>query len=805
VISFRQGLLSARRLFLHQPRLVLIAIVTLGLGIGLSGALFSVFRGTLFRRLPLPDSDRLVALGNLRQASGSGPEMEARDYLTLLERQKSFDGLAAYEMGFTFINSEQGPTATYPGAAVDASLFSLVRVRPLLGRAIEPHDQEPGSPRVAVLGFAVWKGYFQSDPGILGATILVDHERATVVGVMPKGFAFPIDQEIWTPLPVVHGKDAPEEGRTLAVLGRLAPDKSLRQARSELSLLTEQIAAESHRDRGALEITAEPFVAAHTDRRIRSALPIMLCSVLGVFLIACANVANLLLVRAASRGRDLALHSALGASPRQLFGQTLAESLTLMIPAAALGVLIAQSGIAIFNRLMEPAGFFRAYWVGVHLDELSILFLLGASLVASLLAGLLPAALAARTRPAEALRDGNLALPGRGTAKLRRSLVTGEIALACCLLIASGLMIRTVLNLTALEQNFETTDVLVAKLSLYQPGGQNPEALNRFFDQVAEHLAALPGVREVSFASSIPTQGSFWSPVEVEGQTGPATSSARYLVVSPGFFKTYGVSNLSGRYFETRDDRTAPPVALVNQSFGRRFLKHLHPEGTRIRITKAGASPTWATVVGVVPDLLMGSIDETRDAAAVYLPLRQIPRGSMFVSIRTKGKPALLAASVRREISRVDRFAALFDLESMDRVLARRRWTYDTFQWLFTAFGGAALFLAAVGIYGLVSVTTRARIPEFGIRAALGADSGRLRRLVLQASLLQVGLGVALGVALASSLGRFLKTLLFDVPTWDPAVYGSAALLLAAAGTLASLAPAQRAAQLDPNTALRSQ
>ncbi len=216
------------------------------------------------------------------------------------------------------------------------------------------------------------------------------------------------------------------------------------------------------------------------------------------------------------------------------------------------------------------------------------------------------------------------------------------------------------------------------------------------------------------------------------------------------------------------------------------------------------ASTSWVTIVGVVPDLLMGSVEETRDAAAVYLPLRQVPRGSMFVSLRADGNPALLASSVRREISRSDRFAVVFDIESIERVLARRRWTYDTFQWLFTVFGFAALFLAGVGIYGLVSVTTRERIPEFGIRMALGADAGMLRRLVLRASLLQVGLGVALGAGLASSLGRFLKDLLFEVHTWDLAVYASAIFLLVTAGTLASLAPARQAARLDPNAALRS-
>ena len=799
--------LGVRRLWKY-PAHSGVAVLTLALGIGLTTAMYAIVDGTFLRGLPFIAGERIFRLErsprDARDASGIFP-FQAREVTALSREQTSFDLLAAW-CGFRLTLSGSGePAEPYNAGYATADLFAMTGVHPLLGRALAPEDERPGAARVVLLSGELWRGRFGGDPGVLGRTVRVSGEPATIVGVMPVGFRFPLNQFFWLPLRL---DEAGRLGYPIQVVGRLKAGISPRRARGELKTLVPHLAPHLAvtRDREGMKISVVPFVDGYVDADLWSRQLVMLGAVFGVLLIACVNVANLLLARSAERTPEMAVRAALGAGRGRAVGLLLAESAVLAAVGGALGLGVAEGAIGLYRRLMGDE--IPSFWVDVRLDARVFLFALGLTLLASLIAGLLPALQAARTEPGEILKDQS-----RGSTSLRlgrfvRALAVAEIALSCALLVPTGLTIESLVNLARLDPGFPPGRVLTAQVSLDGPGYEEEAARRRYYQELGRRLESLPGAPAVAFASGLPLGGRVAPtlPVTVEGSSGSPQAEApavRWAAVSPRYFEIFGLRRLAGRTFLAADRTGAPPVVVVSHGFAVRLFPGRSPLGRRIRA--GGADRPWRTVVGVVSDLPLDALAGEGSSAAMYFPWDQMPVWGGNLVLRTAGPMASLAAALRQEAVAVDPEAPVWALATMEEYIGGAARPYTRAGALFGLFGAVGLFLAALGLYGVMAFAVARRTREIGIRLALGAKRADVRRLVLRAGVVQLAAGIVLGLGLAAALARLLAASLYQVRPWDPGVYALAPAVLVAAGLLACLLPARRAARVDPMESLRSE
>jgi predicted permease len=797
--------LGVRRLWKY-PAHSGVAVLTLALGIGLTTAMYAIVDGTFLRGLPFAAGERIFRLErsprdvrDAGDASGVFP-FQAREVTALRREQTSFDLLAAW-CGFRLTLSGSGePAEPYNAGYATADLFAMTGVHPLLGRALAPEDERPGAARVVLLSGELWRGRFGGDPGVLGRTVRVSGEPATIVGVMPVGFRFPLNQFFWLPLRL---DEAGRLGYPIQVVGRLKAGISPRRARGELRTLVPHLAVA--RDREGMKISVVPFVDGYVDANLRSRQFVMLGAVFGVLLIACVNVANLLLARSAERTPEMAVRAALGAGRGRVVGLLLAESAVLAAAGGALGLAVAEGAVGLYRRLMGDE--IPSFWVDVRLDARVFLFALGLTLLASLIAGLLPALQAARTEPGEILKDQS-----RGSTSLRlgrfvRMLAVAEIALSCALLVPTGLTVESLVKLARLDPGFPPGRVLTAQVSLDGPGYQEEAARRRYYQELGRRLDGLPGAPAVAFASGLPLGGRVAPalPVAVEGSSRRPDAEApavRWASVSPKYFGIFGLRRLAGRTFLDSDRTGAPPVVVVSHGFAARLFPGRSPLGRRIRA--GGADRPWRTVVGVVSDLPLDALTGEGSSAAMYFPWDQTPVWGGNLVLRTAGPTASLAAALRREAVAVDPEAPVWALATMEEHIGGAARPYTRAGALFGLFGAVGLFLAALGLYGVMAFAVARRTREIGVRLALGAKGSDVRRLVLRAGVAQLAAGIVLGLGLAAALARLLAASLCQVRPWDPGVYALAPAVLVAAGLLACLLPARRAARIDPMESLRS-
>lgn len=772
------------RLLRRQPGLSLLAVLTLGLGIGLATVLFSIVYGLVLRPLPFPDADRLVAV------QLDGGSVDAGSFRRWEEEAATFEEMAAFSMSYFFVTGTTGGTQTHAGAEVTADFLKLVRVSPVIGRPLLPEDMVPGAAPVAVISHQVWQDLLGGRADVLGQSVRINRILHTVIGVMPRHFEFPHSQGVWRPL-ALSGVSAPGQGPSVEVVGRLREGVETSQAEQELARLAD-----------AKGVNVEPFVRAHTDRRVRRALPLMAVAVLGVLLIACVNVANLFLVRVLRQRHELAVAAALGADRFRMPARILGEILGLTGLGAILGLILAQAGIWMFNAAMEPAGVFDAFWAEVKMEPTVALFTLPVAIVACALAAALPILHVLRTEPAAVLREHSGGSSSPIVGLVSRGLVLTEVALACGLLVLAGLMIESVANLRGPEEGFDSKDLLTARISIFQDAEMDADGALAFFNELTDALEADRRIERVGFATSIPTRGSFWSPLNVEGGVESSPERIRWLVVSDGFFEALDVPILAGRDIERTDIALFPEVAIINQSFADRFFPGRSPVGRRLRFP--GDDTPWKTIVGVVPNLTMGDVDDEQSPAAVYLPLAQEPRSSMEAVLEvTHGEPASLIPTLESKVTEVEPLATVFYAMPMDEVLRRRHWLHEALATSFTVFGLVALVLSAVGLGGIVAVVARSNRRAHGIRLALGASPGRILSAVLRSALLQATIGLGIGLILAAFLARWISSQVFGVEAWEPTVYGGVVLVLLVTTILAVLAPAIRAAKTEPKEVLR--
>lgn len=800
-----QDVKQATRGLAKSPGFTLVAVLTLALAIGANTAMFSAFYGALVKPLPYANPEQLFMLWEDASFYGSPKDTPAAaNFFDWREQSHSFADMAAMSTD-TMNLTGSGEPEQVGVAASSANLFSILGVRPQMGRAFVAGEDEEGKPGVAVLSHRFWQRKFGGDPSVLGRSIVLDGRSYQVVGVMPSSFTFPADLiDLWTAFPWNAELRNNREDHYLWVVGRLNEGIAPAAARAEMKAIAARLSQAYPQTNTSLGCNIEPLRDFYAGD-VRPALLALMGAVGLVLLVACTNVANLLLVRSAHRSRDLSVRVALGASRSQLMRLALTESTLLAGAGTALGVALAVGLVRVMQVLL-PAG-----WSGGARMELSLPvlgFAVALALLTSLLFGLAPALQVSRVRLLSSLNQNTRAVAGGGQ-RVRSALVVGEVALSLCLLIGAGLMLRTMIALAHAPLGFQPEGAMLVRTPLGGEKYRPHDVRVRFFQQVLEKVHALPGVVAAGYSTNLPlTFGGNQNSVVIEGRPVPPPGQLDIVsvrIVTPNYFRAVGTALLQGRPLDDFDTVEAERVAMVNQSFARRFWPGEDPVGRRFQRGTQIVEGGWLRVVGVVEDTPQVSV-ESGAKAEIYLPHTQF-RGYFFVPkdlvVRTAGDPLTLAGAVRDAVHAVDKDQPVAQAVTLESVvagaLAQRRMQSA----LFVGFAAAALLLAAVGLFGVLSQVVTQRTREFGIRMALGAQASDVLRMVMRHALALVLLGSALGILGYLALARFVSSLLYQVTATDPWTIAGVTALLTSVALLACAFPAWRASRVDPNIVLR--
>jgi predicted permease len=778
-------------------------LATLALGIGLTGTMFCLVRGAT-RQLPFDDAARLIHLERtIPSRDLPGVEVPIHDLVDWRADQRSFDDLAGFYLATADLAAPGSRPERYRAAFVSPGLFELLRVAPRLGRSFRRGEDAPEAEPVALLGEGVWRRRFGSDPTVVGRTVRIDGEAATVVGVMPEGFRFPLAEEVWLPLLEDPLRTPQGEGRLLEVVGRLRDGVSLEQARLDLETVAGRLASEHPETHRGVGLVLKPFVEEFVPRQVRLLLWTMLGAVFGVLLVACVNVANLLVAQTLARGKEIAVRAALGASRRRIASHLLAEHLLLAAGGLAGALGFIAVALTVFRAAI--AGTDPPFWVQFRIDPAAVAFVAGVAALAEFISVWVPAWRAAARETGQALQQEGPGGPGPRTGRLVRVLVVHEIAVTLALLAAAGLMIHTIVNLRAIDYGFAPQQVLTSRLDLGSGGFPDAGARRRAFEALRRRVATLPGVSSAAFTSELPVAPGGAGPFAVQGRP-PSRSGepplARLVVVSLNFSETFGQRLAAGRAFGPQDGENGMAVALVDETLARRAFPATNPLGQRLRPGDGRSNEPWRTIVGIVSDLPRPGADEAA-TGAIYLPVGQSDASGSHLVVRAAGDPRPLAAAVLRELRAAAPDLALGPVTTLEEVVRRGTWHYRVFGTLFLVFGGSALFLAMVGLAGVMSFTTSRRAHEIGVRRALGAGTPSICWMVLGQAALQLVAGLALGSVLALLLTRALRLILFGIDPWDASNLLAIAAILVAGCLAACALPIRRAVCVDPASALR--
>ena len=798
----------ALRTLLQSPRFTVAAVVALALGIGANSAIFSVVYGVLLRPLPFPAPERLVFVQEASvRHEGTSPTSPAtlRDWQ---EQQHVFESIAAAEAWSASLTGTNQPEEIQ-GLRVSPSLLSVLRVSPAIGRGFEEGDAQS-----VLLSHSLWERRFGSDPSAVGRDLTMNGTSYRVIGVMPAGFRFPPfwaeRAEVWVPLVFPPNRVNDRGSRSLRVFARLRDGVTVPQAQAEMSTIASRLQRAYPESYGTDSGARVVSLAEVTVGKVRPALLVLLGAVTFLLLIACANVANLLLARATGRQREIAVRLALGAARWRLVRQLLAESLTLSAAGGAVGLLLAWAGVhALTVSIPEASHFTLPRYQELGIGGAVVLFTFAVCAATGVLFGLVPALQFSRLDLQATLKEGGRTGSRQARTPLRRLLVAGEIAVSLMLLAGAGLMLRSMERLGAVDSGFQTNGVLTTRVVVTGPAYAAADTRARFFRQVLDRVAAIPGVESAGAINHLPLAGDMWTfSFTVEGRPAPAPADvpgAIFRVVMPGYFETMRIPLLRGRDVTERDDAGAPAVVVISRTMAQRYWPGEDALGKRIRLGGANSKSPWITVVGVVKDA------EQSDWGAAarnefYFPYRQNPEDfQKYTTIvaRTAGDPAALTSAIQRTVHSLDPDALMADTATMRQVVDRAVWQPRSSAKLLSGFALLALVLAAIGIYGVISYGVSQRRQEIGIRMALGARPADVLGAVMGEGALLAGAGAALGMAGALILTRYLQTLLFEVSATDPAVLAASAGILLLVALAAAFLPARRATRVDPAIALR--
>jgi len=804
----------ALRALARSPVFTSVSVLMLGVGIGLAIFMFGAINVYALKPLPFPEPDRLVHVCYTDSETGQrNLFMPLDDWLDLRERQTSLASLAGYTTGTMNLGGIDGPAERLSGAWVSTDAFATLGVQPRLGRNFSAADAQAGAAPVALIGTRVWQLRFNAAPDVVGRSIRINGTPTTIVGVMPERFAFPVAESIWLPLSTDRTFAAGDQAPVVGGFGRLPEGGSIAQARSDFAGLVRVLATERSEPLRGDAAKLVPFAEHFIPAEMRAANRTMFVAVLLVLLIACANVASLVLARFAARARELAVRSALGAGRRRLIAQVLAETLCIAIVATALGWAGATIGGRVMENIMADTPMQSPYWIDYATDIRDVLFAAGIALVAALAAGLVPALRAGRVDVQSVLRQGG-GIGERG--RLARFLVAGEVALCMVLLVGAGVAIRSSIDAQHAELGITTEGIVTGRIGLFASHYPDAAARERFVETLEPRLAALPGVSDVAFASTLPLMGyehqeyaRVGDPTDRDARLPQAWASS----ISNDFFDVFGIALREGRRFDSRDTADSPPVAIVSAGLAAAAWPGQSAIGQRVRLSPRDTDNNeWLEVVGVVADSMQSDYFQTsmtlagrRGDGNVFRPLAQEPPAFVSVALRADGNVAALGEAMREAVHAVDADLPIYWLRPMSEWRDRMLWSSDLLAALFGMFAAFALLLAIAGIYAVLAFDVAGRTREIGVRRALGADARGVLAMILRRGSRQVLAGLAIGIPLAFGFSRVLTGLVMPGATSDPRVYAGVVGVLLLAAVAAALVPARRALRVDPMVALRDE
>ncbi len=811
--SVLRDLRYSLRSLARNPGFTAVAIAVLALGIGANTAIFTVVDSVLLRPLTYQDPGRLVKVWG--QFTGIGIPGDRNwisppEFKDLERLNRGFSQIAAMD-GRSLNISAGGTPERVDGAGVSASLFPMLGVTPQVGRLFTHEDEVPGRDRVALISHSLWRTKFGADPGVIGRSVRMNGAECQIVGVLPASFAFPPEVEIWVPLAFGADDLSPgaRGGHYLEVLARIRPELSLEQAKTDAAAMTRTIVEQNPQypyTKYNYSVLLSPLLDEVVGD-VRKPLWILMAAVCAVLLIACANVAGLLLARATAREREMAIRVALGAGAATLVRQMLIESLVLGLSSGALGLALGASGLAIF-RTMAESSFPRM--AAASLDAWAVAFTIGLSLATGLAFGLAPAWQAVRTTIAhDALKEGSRGSTGGARPQqLRRGLVAVELAVSLMLLVGAGLLIRSFLRLQEVDPGFRAEGVLTMRLAVPSETYGKPETVRMFYRNVLDRVAKLPGVQAAGGVSELPLSGNGSSGTTTIDTTAvppdQRSPEADQRTVLPGYFESMGIRLIRGRTFDARDTETAAPVAIVDETLANTYWPGEDPVGKRLKQGDLGSKAPWLTVAGVVAHVRYRTL-EALSRTQLYLPHAQNPDRFMSLTLRTTMDPGALANSVQRVVAAVDPDQPLYKIRTMKQLMSDSIARRKLAMMLLAVFAACALLLAAVGLYGVMSYTVTRRTHEIGIRIALGASRWQVVRMILGQSLAITGAGILIGLVGAIGVARAVSNLLFEVQPGDPVTFALVAACLALVALAASYIPARRASGVDPAISLRNE
>ena len=835
VTTFVQDLKVGLRVLLREKGFCAMAVAVLALGICGVTTTFSVVNGVMLRGFSFPNSARLVSLNFVDPTStnffGQNGQVSAMDYEEIRPQQKSYELMSAYINGSTVNVTVDGTPKRYTGAYVTPDFMRILGVGPILGRDLRAEDNLPGAEKVALIGYGLWQRDFGGSQDIVGKGLRINGTPATIVGVMPKDFAFPINEQLWIPLYSefpVRERNNPRNVNP-GVVALLRPGVSLDQANAEATTLAKRL-AEAYPDTNKQFNTGkvEPLLKTYTPVPLRGTLLTMLAFCVGLLLIGCVNVMNMQFARATLRARELAIRSSLGASRVRLILQMLTESLLVTVVGTVVGVGLAWYCCDLLNATVRNFDNPPPSWITFDLDGPVLAFSVIAMLAAAIVSGLLPAWMASRANVISVLKEGGRGGTSRATRVTMRGLVVLQVVVTCVLLIGSLLQMQSILKQQTIDYGYDTDSIMSARMGLMDGAYPTPETKMVFFDRLVRELQAHSEFESVALTNKFRMVFSGSGPIEIEGKEYKEKKdrpNANFEQVTPGYFQVLGQAMVEGRNFQDDDLDTKLPVAIVNAAFARKHFGNESPLARRFRALDGNTLQPgpWRTIVGVVPTVRMmppfniPNVDET----GFYVPFYSQPNGPLqadggvtqFATVLVKPRGGLradtLANALRREVAKVDPDLPLYFVDTPTRQIAGFVSQGRVVAIMFSIFGVVAMVIAGVGIYGVMSFSVNQRTQELGVRMALGADSRRILRMVLRQGSILTGVGLAIGLlitlGLAGVAGAGIQTVLFGVSPLDPLAYAAVATLIALVSLAASFVPARRATRVDPMIALRAE
>jgi predicted permease len=789
------------RVLLKSYAFTIVVILTLALGIGANTAIFSFANGILLRPLPFPQSDRLAIIEETAPKQGiRNMGVAYPNFLDWRDQNTVFKSLATHFGTSRFSMTLGGQATEIRGSRVSYELFEVLHVMPQLGRTFTVNEDRPEEDGVVILGYDLWQRNFGGDPDILGKTVVVSSRPRTVVGVMPRGFRFPEVSEVWVPLAFTT-KMYTRNDHGLEAIGRLKDGVSVAQAQAEMHRVAARIEELNPVTNAGIELRVTSL-HENLSGDYRQALLILLGVGGCVLLVACVNVANLMLARATARQKEFALRAALGASRWRIVRQLLFESLLLALFGGALGFLLSVGALRL---LLTAIPINLPFWMNFSIDLRVLGFTLGITLLTGIIFGIVPALQTSRVDLNDTLKEGARGSSGGGS-YARSLLVVAEIAMSLVLLVGAGLMIQSFLRLRHVNIGLDTTNVLTA--TLITPRAKYKEDSQRaaLIKQIVERVQSLPGVESAAATATLPLNGNIWGRgLTVEGNQvagGGQTPVVQHTVVTPGYFRTMGITLLAGRDFNDSDTKDSEDVTIIDERLARQYWPNQSPIGRRVRFGPPQDNEPWHTIVGVVSTVRHQRMQEETDPS-VYLPHQKVPVSGLSLVARTASNPKDFMSGVRREVAQLDPDLPVSEVATMQEVVAKSIWQPRLYAMLFTVFAGGALLLALIGIYGVMAFLVQTRTHEIGIRMALGASAREVFKLIVGRGMKLTAVGVVIGVGGAIALTRLMHSLLFNTSTTDPFIFILISAVLSLAAFFACYLPARRAARVDPLIALR--